>query len=200
MKQIYIYGCSGHGLVVADIARACGYQTIIFVDDGKNQCPTFEEIQSLNTFPIALGVGDNVTRQKLFEKVCLYGFSVATLIHPSSTISPSATLEAGTVVMPHVVVNAGASVGKGVILNTGCIIEHECTVEDFVHISPRVALGGNITVGNLSHIGIGASVIQGMHIGAKTIIGAGSVVVEHMPEGKVCYGNPCKIMRENHDA
>lgn len=27
-KSIYIYGASGHGLVVADIARACGYEKI----------------------------------------------------------------------------------------------------------------------------------------------------------------------------
>lgn len=200
MKQIYIYGCSGHGLVIADIARACGYQTIIFVDDGENHCPTFEEIQFLNTFPIALGVGDNATRQKLFEKVRSHGFLVETLIHPSSTVSPSATLEVGTVVMPHVVVNADASVGKGVILNTGCIVEHECTVEDFSHISPRVVLGGNVTVGRLSHIGIGTSIIQGIRIGANTIIGAGSVVVEHMQDSKICYGNPCKSMRDNHHA
>ena len=33
-KNIYIYGASGHGLVVADIARACGYDDSIFVDDG----------------------------------------------------------------------------------------------------------------------------------------------------------------------
>lgn len=200
MKQIYIYGCSGHGLVVADVARACGYETIIFIDDGKNNCLSFEEIQSLNTFPIALGVGDNATRQTLFEKVRLHGFSVATLIHPSSTISSSATLEVGTVVMPHVVVNASAFVGQGVILNTGCIVEHECVVEDFAHISPQVALGGNVTVGRFTHIGIGTSVIQGIRIGANTIIGAGSVVVDCMQESKICYGNPCKVMRDNHHA
>ena len=37
MKSIYIYGASGHGLVVADIAKACGYKDIIFIDDGDNQ-------------------------------------------------------------------------------------------------------------------------------------------------------------------
>lgn len=200
MKQIYIYGASGHGLVVADIARACGYQTIVFVDDGVNHCLSFEEIQSLNTFPIALGVGDNVTRQILCEKACSHGFSVATLIHPSSTVSSSATLAVGTVVMPHVVVNAGATVGKGVILNTGCIVEHECVVEDFAHISPQVALGGNVTVGRLTHIGIGTSVIQGIRIGANTIIGAGSVAVKDLPDDKVCYGNPCKIIRDTPHA
>ena len=35
-KSIYIYGASGHGLVVADIARNNGYDNIIFIDDGNN--------------------------------------------------------------------------------------------------------------------------------------------------------------------
>ena len=39
MKIIYLYGASGHGLVCADIARACGYDKIIFLDDyGKIYC------------------------------------------------------------------------------------------------------------------------------------------------------------------
>ena len=42
MKKIYIYGASGHGLVVADIARACGYEDMIFIDDGKNEFLSFE--------------------------------------------------------------------------------------------------------------------------------------------------------------
>ncbi len=41
MKKIVIYGASGHGLVVADIAKDCGYEEIIFIDDGDNKYPTF---------------------------------------------------------------------------------------------------------------------------------------------------------------
>ena len=41
MKSIYIYGASGHGLVVADIAKVCGYDNIIFIDDGENEYLTF---------------------------------------------------------------------------------------------------------------------------------------------------------------
>jgi len=38
--RIYIYGASGHGLVVADIAKSAGYGDIIFIDDGDNEHPT----------------------------------------------------------------------------------------------------------------------------------------------------------------
>lgn len=67
-KSIYIYGASGHGLVVADIARVCGYNDIIFIDDGDNNYPSFEDIKNTNHIPIALAIGNNDIRAKLFKK------------------------------------------------------------------------------------------------------------------------------------
>ncbi|MGW8168502.1 MAG: acetyltransferase [Sulfurovaceae bacterium] len=197
MKQIYIYGASGHGLVVADIARACGYEEVIFVDDWDNKFQSFEEIKSNTNIPIALGIGSNKTRKKLFEKAKLSGFELATLVHPNSIVSPSTAIGEGSVVMPLVVINAKAQIGNGIILNSGCVVEHECVIEDFVHISPAVALAGNVRVGELTHIGIGSNVIQGISIGANCIVGAGSVVVKNIKNNKKAYGNPCQEIGEN---
>ena len=195
MKEIFIYGASGHGLVVADIAKACGYDKIIFIDDGKRDYKNFEEIKEQTHIPIALGIGDNWIRERIFNKLQSFGFSMPVLIHPSSIISSSCVIEEGSVVMPNVVLNARAHIGKGAILNTGSIVEHECCIEDFVHISPNVALAGNVSIGRLTHVGIATCVIQGMSIGEKSLIGAGSVVVSSLPSHKVCFGNPCKVVR-----
>lgn len=196
MKSIYIYGASGHGLVVADIAKANGYDNIIFIDDGDNVYPIFEEIKNKNDIPLVLGIGSNKIRKAIYEKVIQYGFEIITLIHPSAIISTSSKIGAGTVVMPNVVVNACSSIGKGVILNTACVIEHENVIEDFVHISPKVALAGNVTVLKNTHIGLGTSVIQGLIIGENCIIGAGSVVVKNIVNNYLAYGNPCIAIKE----
>ena len=193
MKSIYIYGASGHGLVVADIAKLCGYEEIIFIDDGENSYPSFEDIKENKHIPITFGVGNNTIRSKLFEKAKNCDFRIVTLIHPSSVISSSVRIGEGTVVMPNVVINSNATIGNAVILNTSSIIEHECTIDDFVHISPNVALAGNVTIGQSSHIGIGSSIIQGKIIGSNCIIGAGSVVVKNINNFKKAYGNPCKV-------
>ena len=195
-KSIYIYGASGHGLVVADIARACGYNDIIFIDDGDNKYPTFDNIKELNHIPIAFGIGSNCIRAKLFEKVQKCGFEIVSLIHPSSIISSSVTIGKGTVVMPNVVVNAKATIGDGVILNTSCVVEHECIIDDFVHISPNVALAGDVKVGKYTHIGISSNVIQGIIIGNNTVIGAGSTVVKNIGNFKKAYGNPCREIED----
>lgn len=196
MKSIYIYGASGHGLVVADIARSCGYENIIFIDDGENDNLTFENIKENKHIPIALGIGNNNIRAKLFKKVKDNGFKIVTLIHPSSVVSPNAIIGKGTIIMPNVVVNANAIIGDGVILNTSCVIEHECRIEKFVHISPNVALAGNVIVGEYTHIGIGSNVIQGIIVGKNTIIGAGSIVVKNIGNFKKAYGTPCKEIKD----
>lgn len=195
-KSIYIYGASGHGLVVADIAKACGYDDIIFIDDGTNEYLTFKDIEKENSIPLAFGIGNNTIRAKLFERVKNSGFDIVSLIHPSSIISPSAIIGKGTVIMPNVVVNAKATIGAGVILNTSCVIEHECIIDDFVHISPNAALAGDVKVGKYTHIGIGSCVIQGLTIGKNTIVGAGSTVVKNIGNFKKAYGNPCKEIED----
>ena len=192
-KSIYIYGASGHGLVVADIARACGYDDVVFVDDDKSKgFLSFEDIKENRDYHIAFGIGNNQIREKLYKKVKENGFSIPTLIHPSSIISSSARIEEGTVVMPNVVVNAKAYIGKCVILNSSCVVEHESIIGDFVHISPKVAIAGDVKIGNFTHIGIGSSIIQCLEIGKNSIIGAGSVVVKNIADFKKAYGNPCK--------
>jgi UDP-N-acetylbacillosamine N-acetyltransferase len=193
-KAVYIYGASGHGLVVADIAHACGYDEIVFLDDGDNDHLTFAEIVHDKQTPIAFGVGNNKQRSLLFKMVQLHGFEIVTLIHPSAIVSQSATIGLGSVVMPNAVVNAKAYVGSGSIINTGGIVEHECFVDDFVHISPRGALAGNVHVGKYSHIGLGASIIQNITIGENVIVGAGAVVIASIPNNCTAVGVPAKII------
>jgi UDP-N-acetylbacillosamine N-acetyltransferase len=196
-KSIYIYGASGHGLVVADIAKSCGYDDIIFVDDGENGYPSFEDIKRTSGIPIALGIGSNTIRAKLFEKVQSSGFEIVSLIHPSVIISPSATIGKGTVVMPNVVVNAKATIGDGVILNSSCVVEHECVIDDFVHISPNVALAGDVKVGKFTHIGIGSNVIQGIIIGNNVTVGGGSMVIRNIDDNQKVVGVPAQTITSN---
>ena len=196
MKRIYIYGASGHGLVISDIAKACGYKDIIFLDDGDNKYLTFDEVKKNHSIPIAFGIGNNTIRKKLFEKVKKHRFSIATLIHPSAIVSTSSNIGEGTILMPNVTVNTKSNIGKGVILNTSSVIEHENTIENFVHISPSVSLAGNVIVKKNTHIGINVTVIQGITIGENCIIGAGSVIIKDIKNNTLCYGNPCKVIKE----
>ncbi len=197
MKQIAIYGASGHGKVVADIAKLNGYDEIIYVDDGENDFMTFEAFlkQDLQ-MPVAFGVGINHVRAKLYKKCIENGLKVVTLIHPSAVLSSSVTVGEGSVVMAGVVINTDADIGRCCIINSSCVIEHDNIIGDFAHISPLVACAGDVTVGKYTHIGIGSCIIQGVNIGSDSVIGAGSVVVTDIEKQTLAYGNPCKSIKD----
>ena len=54
-----------------------------------------------------------------------------------------------------------------------------------------------ITVGNNVWIGGNVIVLPGVTIGDNVIIGAGSVVTKDIPDNKIAYENPCRIIRDN---
>jgi len=192
MSKLAIYGASGHGKVVADIARRNGYSDILFIDDGDNHYIDFETFlkEYTNILHIALGIGDNYIRSKVFEKVINNGFEIISLIDPSAVISASVEIGIGTVVMPNVIINSDTYIDKGAIINSGAVVEHDIEIGKYSHISPNVALAGGVKVGSFTHIGIGSSVIQNIDIGDDVIVGAGSVVIKDIEDDVVVVGNP----------
>lgn len=197
MKKIAVYGAGGHGKVVANIAKLNGYEDIIYVDDGIDKFLSFESFLQKNLkIPIALGVGSNPIRQKVYKKCIDKALEVKTLIHPTAVISDNTSIDEGTVVMANAVINTDTVIGKCCIINTSSVIEHDNVIGDFVHISPQVACAGDVKIDDCTHIGIGSCIIQGIHIGSHSIIGAGSVVVKNIEKKTLVYGNPGKVIKE----
>lgn len=56
--------------------------------------------------------------------------------------------------------------------------------------------GRSISIGDNVWIGGNAVILPGVKIGKNTVIGAGSVVSEDIPEGAMAVGNPCRVLRE----
>jgi len=56
--------------------------------------------------------------------------------------------------------------------------------------------GHAIEIGSEAWIGGAAIICPGARIGARSVIGAGSVVTKDIPEGVFAAGNPCRVIRE----
>jgi len=202
---VLVFGASGHGKVVADIVRATGLELAGFVDDdpcrrnaglwglpvlGWNECANLPAGPGRPA--IALGIGDNRSRERVFGLIVSSGFEVLTVVHPSAVISPRAKLGVGTVVMALVAVNPDAEVGVGGILNTGCVVEHDCRVGAFAHLSPNGVLGGGVEIGDRSHLGLGAVVLPLVKVGSDVRVGAGAAVTKDVPPGATVVGVPAR--------
>jgi maltose O-acetyltransferase len=57
-------------------------------------------------------------------------------------------------------------------------------------------LGKQIAIGDDVWVGGGTIICPGVRIGARSVIGAGSVVTKNIEEGVIAVGNPCRIIRE----
>lgn len=57
-------------------------------------------------------------------------------------------------------------------------------------------LGKEIEIGDDVWVGGSAVICPGVRIGARSVIGAGSVVTKDIPESVFAAGNPCRVVRE----
>lgn len=193
---MFLYGASGHAMVIMDILKANGISIDGLVDDNPERkellgYPVFHGKQDAS--PLIISIGSNKIRKKIAEHYpAIYG----TAVHPSAIVSESANIGEGTVVMQGAIIQSCAQIGKHCIINTGASVDHECIISDYVHISPHATLCGNVQVGEGTWIGAGTIVIQGVKIGKWCMIGAGSVVTKDIPDGVLAVGNRCKIIKE----
>lgn len=198
MNKLVIIGASGHGKVVAEIAKLSGYNEIVFLDDNieKNYCAglsivgKLSEIRNFIDYDLFIAIGSNSVRESIARK--LLNFNVVTLIHPQSIISERVKIGKGSVIMPGAVINSDAEIGQFCIINTCSSVDHDSLVGDFSHISVGSHIAGTVSIGNNVFIGAGATVINNLTIGSNSIVGAGAVVIENVSQNSKVIGVPAK--------
>lgn len=205
-KNLIIFGASGHGRFIAEIALLNGYKKIVFADDAwpsKKDIGGFKVESNIldatknrsKNHSYFIAIGDNHIRKELFNALTEQDLHVAKIIHPSAIVSDSSEINAGSVVMPGAVINSNVMIGKGCIINSNATIEHDCVIGDFSHISPNASLAGSVIIGQKTWVGINSCIINDIKIGNSVIIGAGSVVIRNIDDNQKVAGNPVTVLK-----
>ncbi len=198
MNRLIIIGASGHGKVVADIAKRNGYDDIVFLDDDESvkECAGFPVVGRTDEAPegeVFVAIGSASARKRLMQA---YGDREnPVLIHPNATVADDVILGDGTVVMAGAVINPGTSIGRGVIVNTSSSVDHDCTIGDFVHVAVGAHLCGTVHVGDNTWIGAGSVVSNNISVAHDCVLGAGAVVVRDIPANCTAVGSPAKPIK-----
>ena len=212
MDNIVIIGSSGHAKVVIDIVeqegrykiaglldryRKAGDQTLGYQVLGQEE--DLPELTTRHTLRGAIvAIGDNFIRSKVatcVREICP-DLPFVRAIHPKASTAKDVSIGEGTVIMAGVAINPCCSIGRFCILNTNSSLDHDSVMEDFSSLAPRVTTGGNCRIGGYSAVSIGAVLIQGIHIGQHSVLGAGSTALKDLDSFKVAYGSPAKPVRD----
>jgi sugar O-acyltransferase (sialic acid O-acetyltransferase NeuD family) len=207
-RQLVIVGGGEHASVVAEAARAAGWEPVGFTDAGDAAAGP-PGLPRLGTdamvvatragqppsewASLVLGFGGPPEARR--RAVATFGPAAAwaTVVHPAAWVSPSARLGRGAVVLAGAIVNTGAEVGEHAIVNSGAIIEHDARVGAHAHVAPGATLGGGASVGVDAFVGLGACVRDHVVIGARAVVGMGAVVLGHVADDAVVVGSPAHV-------
>jgi acetyltransferase-like isoleucine patch superfamily enzyme len=111
-------------------------------------------------------------------------------------------------------------IGKGTDVGANCIVSTDsnlkigenvllaaytyvCAGGNHVFRDPRVPIlrqgmrsKGGVVIGDNVWIGAHSSIFDGVTIGEGTIVGAHSMVNKNLPEMKICFGSPARVVRD----
>lgn len=202
-----IFGTGGHAESTLDLAKALDYQIVGCIDPATtarvwNGLQVYPSLLDLDLdYPTAfiLGVGNISIRKRLVAETIQYlpEAIFPTLIHPTAQVSMRARIGAGSSIFAMTYIGPEVIIGDYCLINTASCIEHNSRIEDHVVVSPGVIVGGEVTVGRYSTIGIGAVVSNKVKIGKESVVGGNSFVHKDIPDNVVAYGSPARIIRKS---
>lgn len=204
-NKVLIFGAGGHGKVALDILIESGADILGFIDDDKTKTGEkirgfsvlgdFSYLEKKKSAALVLGIGNNVIREKIFNKAKNMDISITSAVHPKAIVSKDVKLGEGVLIMPGAVINTGSILEDGAVVNTGATVDHDCYLKRFCQIWPGAHLAGSVRVGEFSYVGTGASVIQNINIGENVMIGAGAVIIKDVLDNVTVVGNPGRVIK-----
>ncbi|SDY75570.1 sugar O-acyltransferase, sialic acid O-acetyltransferase NeuD family [Modestobacter sp. DSM 44400] len=213
---LVVIGSGGFGREVHDVIEAVNAGAAVqgrpepwamlgFLDDGNPDrdllvdrgTPFLGPSRTLLELPAdvqyVVGIGSGPVRRRLDEWATAAGRTAATLVHPAAVLGRHGVhLGAGTIVCASAVITTNVRVGRHVHLNLGVTVGHDAVLGDYVTANPNVSISGNTVIEDEVNLGTGSAVIQGRHVGARTVVGACAAVVRDLPPDVTAVGVPAR--------
>jgi acetyltransferase-like isoleucine patch superfamily enzyme len=88
------------------------------------------------------------------------------------------------------------SIGNNVYITNGCqFITHDGGTLILRKEVPDLELTAPISIGNDVYIGLNTTILPGVTIGNRVIIGTGSIVTKDIPDNSVAVGIPARVIK-----
>lgn len=135
------------------------------------------------------------------------------VVHETAFVHPNATVTGNVIIGKNVYIGPGAAIRGDwgqIIIEDGCNVQENCTVHMFPGVTVTLHEGAHIghgaiihgaTIGRNSLIGMNAVVMDRVHVGEESIVGALAFVAADtvVPSRSVVVGNPAKVVKQVSD-
>jgi acetyltransferase EpsM len=214
MKDVVILGGSGIGMIASSILDRLGdFNVLGFLNDyipvgetvGKYKkikvIGTTDDLKLYldkeNTYVFIAYVGlqkEKETYQKI-ESLNIPASKYINIIDKTAII-PSEYCKIGKGVMfsPLSQISPDVTISDNCIMLPNSFVGHDSFLDRFAHVATNAVVGANVHVGKGVHIGSNATIREKVVIGDYSLVGAGAVVLNDVPENSIVVGNPAKVL------
>jgi len=215
-KQIIIIGGIGNGTVIADAITdsiTSGNTEMELLGFLNDRSPVGECIEGYPVLGSLAEIGQFISkgchfiytiyridgqeeRIALFDGLHIPPEQLLTFIHSSAYVAPSVKIGAGSVIMPLSAISAGARIGSNCLLMPGSTVGHNSSLANHCHLAAQSCISSFVKLNTGVHIGLNATVGDGLEMGRFSTLGMGSVLLEDVPEKQIWVGNPAHYLRD----
>jgi len=127
------------------------------------------------------------------RKIEGYELPFAPLISPNVDLG-GVTFGKDIVIYHYATVGPLVSVGDGSVIFMGAAIGHGCSLGRYCVVAPNAVVNARVQLEDGVYVGTNASILPEVRVGAWATVGAGSVVMRHVPAGATVMGVPAKTL------
>lgn len=211
MNDIVIYGSGGFArevaLLIEDINKENNEWNILgfLDDDDENHGKEINELTVLGSevwlldrenIHVVLGIGSPKYKKIIIKKLENYKNVIyPNLIHPTVKFSRFNEIGRGNVICEGNILTTNIKLTDFVTVNLNCTIGHDTKLGAYSTLLPNASISGNVIFEECVDFGTNSTIIQGIKVGAETIVGAGAVVVKDLPAKCTAVGMPAKPIK-----
>lgn len=191
-KPVIIFGTGSYARVASVyLAADSPYQVVAFSVNksyitepallGKPVIP-FEELSE--THPpsdyqmfVAVGAsGMNSLRTQVYQACKALGYEFVSYMCSKATHFGEIEVGENTFIFEENVIQPFVKIGNNTVLWSGNHIGHDSTIGDNVFIASHAVISGHCVIGDYCFVGVNATLVDGITIAPRTLIGAGAFI------------------------
>lgn len=209
MEELFILGIGRNTVTIMDLVEDCGYKIkgLLHYNNERNGeeyfghtiLDSFEDFieNNIDGTKFALSMGNLAIRKDIYNRITSKGGEIPTLIHPSCIVSKRSKIGEGVQIMPGSIIQGDSSIGNNTVITVNTVVAHGVEIGSHCLISGNVMVGAYSSVGNMTHIGQGSTIVSGKvrRIGNNCILGAGATLLTDMPDRTIFVGAPAHFIK-----